>query len=113
MPVACFFNIFVVALTRWRQLGGEDPDPDQIAEKIEVLEQRLSQVKQQILEKDLVLEEVTALSNRLESEASKDRGSTLRRARDVNSFQVRIREVRWPSIHHSIAFILSCITLQG
>ena len=48
----------VRGLCRWRALVGEDPDEDQLAAKIQLLEERLSFKKEQLLEKDLVLEEV-------------------------------------------------------
>jgi hypothetical protein len=47
-------------VNRWRALVGEDPDEDQLAAKIHLLEERLSLKKDQLLEKDLVLEEVRA-----------------------------------------------------
>ena len=39
-------------------MGGMDPEPEQLAAKIEVLEERLHDKKEQLLEKELVLDAV-------------------------------------------------------
>jgi hypothetical protein len=49
---------------RWRRLEGRDPEPDALASKISLLDERLNDKKEQLLEKELVLEEVTSLANR-------------------------------------------------
>ena len=54
---------------RWRKLEGKDPEPEDLAAKLQVLEERLNDKKEQLLEKDLVLEEVTNLANRLRKQA--------------------------------------------
>jgi hypothetical protein len=77
---------------RWRALVGEDPDEDQLAAKIHVLEERLSDKKEQLLEKDLVLEEVTALCDKLRRQASEDKAGTEQLALQLSSYQGRIRE---------------------
>jgi hypothetical protein len=46
------------AAMRCRHLKGVDPAPDQLVAKIEVLEERLNDKKEQLLEKELVLDEV-------------------------------------------------------
>ena len=55
-----FTHGYPCVVYRWRALVGEDPDEDQLAAKIHLLEERLSLKKDQLLEKDLVLEEVRA-----------------------------------------------------
>jgi chromosome segregation ATPase len=77
---------------RWRPLGGEDPDTEQLAAKVKVLEDRLGEKREAVLEKELVLEEVTALSERLRQQAASDRGATLDVSRDVSKLQARIRD---------------------
>lgn len=57
---------------RWRELEGEDPDKDQLTSKAKVLDERLNDKKEQLLEKELVLEEVTALSDRLRKQVCGD-----------------------------------------
>ena len=80
-------------LGRWRELAGEDPDAEQLSAKIQVLEERLNEKKEQLLEKELVLEEVTALSDKLRTQANEGRSDTLKLAKRVNEFQARIKEV--------------------
>jgi chromosome segregation ATPase len=77
---------------RWRQLEGEDPDREQLQAKVQVLEERLNDKKEQLLEKELVLEEVSSLSDKLRRQASEGRADTLALAKRVNEFQARIKE---------------------
>ena len=81
-------------LGRWRPLGGDDPDAEQLAAKIQVLEERLNDKKEQLLEKELVPEEVTALSDKLRAQANSGREDTLALAKKVNEFQARTRRSR-------------------
>jgi chromosome segregation ATPase len=76
---------------RARQLGGLDPEPEQVAAKIEVLEERLNDKKEQLLEKELVLDEVSSLSDKLRMQAAESRGPTLDLAKKVNDYQSKIR----------------------
>ncbi|RLN72228.1 hypothetical protein BBJ28_00000547 [Nothophytophthora sp. Chile5] len=77
---------------RWRELGGDDADEEQLTAKMSFLEERYHRKKEQLLEKELVLEEVTSLSNKLRTQASARRGETLELAKRVNDFQGRIKE---------------------
>lgn len=76
---------------RCRKLGGMDPETEQLAAKIEVLEERLNDKKEQLLEKELVLDEVTGLSDKLRMQAAESRGPTLELAKKVNEYQAKIR----------------------
>jgi hypothetical protein len=76
---------------RWRLLPGVDPTPQQLAETIKTFEERLNDKKESLLEKELVLEEVGALSERLRVQAADGRADTLELAKRVNDFQARIR----------------------
>jgi len=78
---------------RWRELQGDDPDSEQLLAKIQVLEQRLNDKKEKLLEKELVLEEVSTLTGKLRKQAGTGRDETLNLAQKVNEFQARIREV--------------------
>jgi hypothetical protein len=62
---------------RWRELGGEDPDEEALDAKISILEERLNSKKEQLLEKELILDEVTNLSEKLKKDAVDGRQSTL------------------------------------
>tara|TARA_B110001452_G_scaffold101927_1_gene84540 strand:+ start:153 stop:2909 length:2757 start_codon:yes stop_codon:yes gene_type:complete len=76
---------------RWRKLDGKDPEPEDLAAKLQVLEERVNDKKEQLLEKDLVLEEVSNLANRLRTQALEGREDTLELAKRVNDFQSRIK----------------------
>lgn len=51
--------------TRWRRLEGKIPDKEELTAKIKQLEERLNDKKEQLLEKELVLEEISSLADRL------------------------------------------------
>ena len=76
---------------RWRKLEGKDPEPEDLAAKLQVLEERLNDKKEQLLEKDLVLEEVTNLSNRLRAQAVEGREDAIELSKRVNEFQGKIK----------------------
>lgn len=78
---------------RWRRLDGRDPDPEALAAKIALLDERLNDKKEQLLEKDLVLEEVTALANRLRKQAIERREGMLELAKEVNDAQGKVKAV--------------------
>ena len=52
---------------KWRDLGGDDPDGEALSAKIQVLEERLNNKKENLLEKELVFEEVSNLAEKLRS----------------------------------------------
>lgn len=80
-------------LSRWRPLQGDDPTEEQLLAKVAVLEERLKGKKEGLVEKELVLEEVGSLTGKLRTQANAGRSDTLDLARQVNSYQARIREV--------------------
>ena len=74
-------------------LEGDDPDQETLAAKIHFLEERLNDKKEMLLEKDLILEEVTALSDKLRKQAQDGRADTLDLAQKVNLLRSRIQMV--------------------
>jgi len=78
---------------RWRELLGDDPDSEQLLAKVQVLEERLNSKKEKLLEKELVLEEVSTLTSKLRKQAGSGQKETLALAQKVNDYQARIREV--------------------
>lgn len=72
--------------SRWRELKGEDPDQEALEAKIQVLEERLNNKKEALLEKELVLEEITNLADKLRQQALTGRQDTLELAEKVNNF---------------------------
>jgi len=81
------------ALRKWRKLGGEDLDAQNLRIKIQDLEERLNDKKEALLEKELILEEVTALSDKLRNQAVDGRQGTMELSQKVNAFQSRIKDV--------------------
>ncbi|CAN0155595.1 unnamed protein product, partial [Scytosiphon promiscuus] len=79
-------------LVRWRALEGEDLSMDQLEASIMVLEDRLSDKKEALLEKELVLEEVVSLTKKLRKQATDGRAEALLLSKKVNEFQGRIRD---------------------
>jgi len=80
-------------LARFRELEGEDPDISTLHAKIEVLEARLDEKKNALLERELVLEEVTTLTQKLKNRAGDGRDVTLKLGAKVNEYQSKIRDV--------------------
>ena len=77
---------------RWRRLEGKIPDKEELVAKINMLEERLNDKKEQLLEKELILEEVSSLAGRLRQQAAEGRADTLELAKRVNDYQSRIRK---------------------
>lgn len=77
--------------SRWRLLEGKIPDKEELTAKLQQLEERLAGRKEALLEKELILEEVTALSDKLRAQATEGREDTLELAKKVNEYQLRLR----------------------
>lgn len=80
-------------LDRWRPLEGNDLDIEQLAAKIQVLEDRLDKKREQLLEKELVLEEISSLTEKLRSQAVTKRDAAKVLADQLNELHGRIRDV--------------------
>ncbi|XP_043092918.1 coiled-coil domain-containing protein 146 [Puntigrus tetrazona] len=78
--------------TRARKLSGEDPSPEELIKKIEQLEVHLTDKEAQLLEMELVDEQVTRLSQRIQIKAENGKEDTLHLAKKVNELQAQIRE---------------------
>jgi len=78
---------------RYRDLGGDDPDQEALEAKIQVLEERLNNKKEALLEKELILDEITNLSEKLRSQALEGRQSSLELSEKVNEFQARLKDL--------------------
>jgi chromosome segregation ATPase len=63
----------------------------ELSKKQQVLEERLARVNEKLMEKDLILEEITELSNRLRRQALNGRDFTLALAKKVNGYQYGIK----------------------
>merc|ERR1719331_3805111 len=80
-------------MRKWRGLGGEDLDLQTLRMKTQDLEERLNDKKEGLLEKELILEEVSALSDKLRQQAVDGRQGTMELSQKVNMFQSRIKDV--------------------
>ena len=80
-------------LDRWRPLDGEDPDGEMLQAKMSVLEERLDKKREQLVEKELILEEISALTEKIRTQAISKRDSAKYLADTLNSLQSRIRDV--------------------
>ena len=69
--------------SRIRLLGGQDPEPEVLAKKIEELELRLAEKEEKLLEKDLIFEEVTRLADRTKKKSESGKEDTLELAKKV------------------------------
>ncbi len=77
---------------RWRALEGDDPSTEQLLAKISILEDRLDQKREVLLEKELVLEEITNLTERLKKQAMNKRDGAKVLATELNGLQGKIRD---------------------
>lgn len=78
---------------RYRKIAGNDPSEDQLQSNIAVLNSRLTSQKEQLLEKELILEEVTHLTNKLRMQAVEGHSITLKLAKKMNSVQAQVRKI--------------------
>ncbi|XP_053331956.1 coiled-coil domain-containing protein 146 isoform X2 [Clarias gariepinus] len=81
-----------VTQRRLHKLSGKDPSPPDLIKKIEQLEMQLAAKEAQLLEKELIYEQVTRLSQDIRTKADHGKKGTLRLAKKVNEFQGRIKE---------------------
>ncbi|XP_064199499.1 coiled-coil domain-containing protein 146 isoform X2 [Anguilla rostrata] len=78
--------------SRVRRLEGSDPPPDQLIKKIEKLEKSLAEQEEQLLEKELVYDQVTQLSQRIRAKAEDGKQDTLDLAKKVNELQSQLKD---------------------
>ena len=78
--------------TRMRFLDGEAESPDEIVAKVEKLEAKLARVEEQCLEKELIIEQVNRLTERISGKVSLSKDDTLELAKQVNHIQHQIKD---------------------
>jgi hypothetical protein len=108
-------------VNRWRPLDGDDNTIEQLISKIRVLEERLDVKREQLLEKDLILEEVTSLTERLKGQALNKKESSKSMADELNALQIKIRDttkkmlatVSELSMYQVISFVLFFSHFKG
>ncbi|EGR33105.1 hypothetical protein IMG5_061610 [Ichthyophthirius multifiliis] len=80
-------------MKRWRELEGEDDDLESLNAKIFVLEERLNKKKEEELQKELVLDEISNISDKLRDEVLSGRQETLELSEKLGSFQQRLKQI--------------------
>jgi chromosome segregation ATPase len=80
-------------LTRWRPLEGTDLDLEQLISKIQILEKRLDEKRENVLQKELVLEEITNLTEKLRNQALSKRENAKLLADELNDLHSKIRDI--------------------
>ncbi|KAJ1422538.1 hypothetical protein B484DRAFT_399035 [Ochromonadaceae sp. CCMP2298] len=80
-------------LDRWRALAGKDPDMEQLMAKIRILDDLMDRKREVLLEKELVLEELSSLTEKLRTQALSRRDSAKVLAEKLNGLHGRIRDV--------------------
>ena len=78
---------------RWVPLEGADLDEGGLRQHVEALEARLGQKREELLERELVLEEVSSLGEKLRAEASTGREGAAGKAQAASSVRGKIRGV--------------------
>ncbi len=78
---------------RIREVDTYVPDQEFMDAKIHVLEERLNSKKESLLEKELVLEEISNLSEKLRRQALEGRKGTLELAEKINEFRAKTTEL--------------------
>eukprot|EP00755_Sulcionema_specki_P007955 Sspe_Gene.39614::Locus_19105_Transcript_1_3_Confidence_0.429_Length_3005::g.39614::m.39614 len=66
--------------------------PEELEAKEQQLEHKLAEASEKLMEKDLILEEVTELSNRLRKQAANGKEYTLALAKKMNHYQYTIKQ---------------------
>jgi chromosome segregation ATPase len=79
--------------TRWRDLEGEDLDEEQLFAKKEILLQRLSDSKENLMEKEVFLEELSSQRKYLENEVEMCKVKSQPAIKRLNEYQSRVRDV--------------------
>ncbi|KAF4687476.1 hypothetical protein FOZ60_003950 [Perkinsus olseni] len=78
---------------KWRELEGKDLDRDILAAKIRLLEERLNDKKETLVEKDMILEELDPLCSKVAAQVAQGREEKLVLMQKVNSLQQTLRDL--------------------
>jgi len=78
---------------RWIELNGKDVDEHQLIAKIRVLKERLNENKKHLLEKEVLLEELTRHTNELKRELDLCSCEIQPEVQNLNNYQSRVRTI--------------------
>ncbi|XP_054255623.1 coiled-coil domain-containing protein 146 [Indicator indicator] len=84
--------------TRKRDLRGKDPSPPELIKKIEQLEAELVQKEKLLLEKDILYEHVSRLTDRTRATAANRNQEALLLAKRTNELQKKIKDRTWQAM---------------
>ncbi|XP_078091726.1 coiled-coil domain-containing protein 146 isoform X2 [Mustelus asterias] len=78
---------------RSRLLGGDDPSFDELTKRIDEMDLKLVSKEEQLLEKDLIADQVTRLTERISAKAMNGKQDTLALAKKVNEMQGKVKDI--------------------
>lgn len=78
---------------RCRDLGGIDPTQKELTEKIKLFEESLAEKEEKILEKDLIFEEVSTLTNRLKKQTLEGKSESNLVANRLNELTRKLKGI--------------------
>ncbi|XP_051889998.1 coiled-coil domain-containing protein 146 isoform X2 [Pristis pectinata] len=78
---------------RARILGGDDPSFEEVNKRVNEMELKLARKEEQLLEKDLILEQVARLTEQISVKVMNGKQDTLALAKKVNEIQGKIKDV--------------------
>lgn len=78
---------------RWRELGGEDLDDEQLDAKIHILQERVKDEKERLMEREVMLEEITTQRDKLQRSIKEVNEKTQPIVNKMNDYQTRLRDV--------------------
>lgn len=78
---------------RARMLSGKVPERDELVARVQHLEERLADKRDALMERNIVLEGVESVTERLRAQASAGRSGTLELAQSANQYQQRLRNI--------------------
>lgn len=77
---------------RWRGLGGNDLDSEQLYAKSQILSQRLGENKEQLVERDAILDQIQCQKQLIENDVDLIRIKAQPSVKQLNDCQARVRE---------------------
>jgi len=78
---------------RWREVGEMIPDQELLNAKIAVLEQRLSNNKENLLEKELVIDDIVSLTERLKLRQNSAKSKMQPIIQKLNTLKVKVKDI--------------------
>jgi hypothetical protein len=80
-------------LDRWRALGGEDFDSNQLLAKVSMIQKKIDGKREKVLEQELFLSDINSMTEKIRDEAKFKKESSMVLGDQLNSIQSRIRDI--------------------